>query len=187
MEGKTDTTPQAGEAEAAQADAGQVERFDPEYVKGLRREAAQYRTQAKEMAAKVAAYEAEKLSETERLQRQVQEAAAQAQAAQAALRDARFETALAREAVKVGLDPTLLAKLVSPEFDEEGKPVNVGAAVAKVLETYPNLKPQPAQAGSPTNPPRQAKLTMDDVRKMTPAQINARWDEVQAAMQAAGA
>jgi len=72
---------------------------------------------------------------------------------------------------------------VEPEYDAEGKPVNVGAAVAAVLEAYPQLKPQ-AQTGNATNPGRVAKLTVEEIKKMTPEQVNARWDEVQAAMKA---
>lgn len=183
----TDTVeaqPQAGEAtEATQAAAAPVEQFDAEYVRGLRKEAATYRTQYKEASAKLATYEAEKLSETQRLQLQAQGAAAEAQAAREELRRARYDVALAGAAAKAGVDPGLLTRLVEPEYDAEGKPVNVGAAVAAVLEAYPQLKPQ-AQAGNATNPGRVAKLTVEEIKKMTPEQVNARWDEVQAAMKA---
>lgn len=183
MEGQEAANPQAGEAEATQADAGQVEQFSAEYVKGLRKEAAQYRTQAKELAAKVATFEAEKLSEAERLTKQAQEATAQAQAAREELKRARFEAALAREAAKAGVDPNLLTRLVDPEYDDAGAPVNMAAAVAQVLEAYPQLKPQAPHPGV-ANPGRTAKLTVEEIKKMTPEQINARWGEVQAAMQA---
>jgi len=175
--------PQEGAAETTQTAPEKVEQFDAEYVKSLRKESATYRTQNKELAAKLAAYEADKLSETERLQKQAQESATEAQAAREELKRARYETALAREAAKAGIDPSLLTKLVEPEYDADGKPSNVGAAVAAVLEAYPQLKPQ-APTGNATNPTRTAKLTQDDIRKMTPEQVNARWDEVQAAMKA---
>ena len=80
MSDTVEAKPQEG-AETTQAAAEKVEQFDAEYVKGLRKESATYRTQNKELAAKLAAYEAEKLSETERLQKQAQEAASEAQAA----------------------------------------------------------------------------------------------------------
>ena len=182
----TDTVeaqPQAGTAQEATPAVVEAEKFDAEYVKGLRKEAATYRTQYKEASAKLATYEAAQLSETERLQRQAQDAAAEAQAARDELKRARYDAALAGAAAKAGVDPGLLTRLVEPEYDAEGKPVNVGAAVAAVLEAYPQLKPQ-AQTGNATNPGRVAKLTMDEIKKMTPEQVNARWDEVQAAMKA---
>ena len=185
MSDTVDAQPQAGTAQEATPAVAETEKFDAEYVKSLRKESAQYRTQAKELAAKVATYEAEKLSETERLQAQAQAANAEAQAAREELKRARYDTALAREAAKAGVDPNLLTRLVEPEYDAEGKPANVGAAVAAVLDAYPQLKPQATPSGA-TNPGRVAKLTVDDVKKMTPEQINARWDDVQAAMKAAG-
>ena len=57
-----------------------------------------------------------------------------------------------------GVDPTLLTRLVEPEYDADGQPSNVGAAVAAVLEAYPQLKPQ-APTGNATNPGRVAKLS----------------------------
>ena len=183
MTDTVDAQPQVGTATEATPAAAETEKFDAEYVKSLRKESAQYRTQAKELAAKVATYEAEKLSETERLQAQAKAAQTEAQAAREELKRARYETALAREAAKVGIDPSLLTRLVEPEYDAEGKPSNVGAAVAAVLDAYPQLKPQAPTPGA-TNPGRVAKLTVDDIKKMSPEQINARWDEVQAAMKA---
>ena len=66
------------------------------------------------------------------LQAQDNAAQTEAQAAREELKRARYETALAREAAKVGIDPSLLTRLVEPEYDAEGKPSNVGAAVAAV-------------------------------------------------------
>lgn len=178
------TTPAQVDGEAAaQVDAGKEEKFDAEYVKGLRKEAAQYRTQAKELAVKVAAFEAERQTEAERLAAQTKVAQEAAAAAQAELRKARVDAALARAAAKVGVDVSLVARLVDVEFDDAGQPVGVEAAIGKVLEAYPQLKPQPVTPGA-TNPSRGsgAKLTMDEIKRMTPEQINARWDEVKAVM-----
>jgi hypothetical protein len=57
--------------------------------------------------------------------------------------------------------------------------------VAAVLDAYPQLKPQAPTTGA-TNPGRVAKLTVEEIKKMTPEQVNARWSEVEAAMKAAG-
>lgn len=133
------------------------------------------------MEAKIAEYEAQQMTEAQRLQAQAQAAQAQAQAAQQQLRQALAEAAIARAAAKEGVNPELLSKLVEPEFDADGRPVNVEAAVAKVLSAYPQLKPAPVTVAA-TNPGRTSKLTIEDVKKMSEAEINARWAEVEAVM-----
>lgn len=177
------TPPPVDGAEAAQTDAGKEEKFDGEYVRALRKEAAQYRTQNKELAAKVAGFEAERQTEAERLAAQTKVAQEAAAAAQAELRKARVDAALARAAAKVGVDVNLVSRLVDVELDADGQPLGVEAALSKVLDAYPQLKPQVVSPGA-TNPSRGSgsKLTMEDVKKMTPEQINARWDEVKVAM-----
>lgn len=82
------------------------------------------------------------------------------------------------------VDPRKLARLVTVEFDADGKPVNVDQAAAAVLKEWPELKAQPGTVtAAATNPQRQSKLTMEQIKKMSPAEINARWDEVQQALQ----
>lgn len=195
MEGSEDGASQVDAPEAPQASAGQEVNNKPESgesVEGLRKENASWRRKVRDLEAKVKEFEDARLGETERLQKQAQEAAAQAQAAREALKTARFEAALAREAAKAGVDPALLARLIDPEYDDEGQPANVGSAVAKVLESYPQLKPAPAAPpapapnSNPTNPPRVGKLTMDEIKRMSPDEINARWADVQEVMKTAG-
>lgn len=136
----------------------------------------------KALEAKVTQYEMERMTEAERMQAQAKAAQEAAAQAQAQLRQARADAAIARAAATQGINPALLGRLVDVEFDEAGQPVNVDAAVAAVVAAYPQLKPAPVQLAT-TNPGRAAaKLTMEDVQKMTPAEINARWGEVQAVM-----
>lgn len=161
--------------------------FDVEYVKALRAEAAKYRVEAQAAKTKIAGFEAAQMTESEKLQAQARVAQEAAQAAQAELRKARAQAAVATAASKQGLDAGLLGRLVEVDFDDNGQPVNVEARVQAVLTQYPQLKPVAATA-APTNPgssARAPKLTMADVRKMTPDEVNARWDEIQAAMTAA--
>ncbi|HHY54114.1 MAG TPA: hypothetical protein GYA08_01630 [Chloroflexi bacterium] len=172
----TGGTVQAGEASAAtEKTDSQAEHMIP------KRRFDEVNGKLKTLEAKLAEYEAQQMTETQRLQAQAQAAQQQAQAAQQQLRQALAEAAIARAAAKEGVNPELLARLVEPEFDENGKPVNVEAAVQRVLNAYPQLKPAPVQVAA-TNPGRTSKLTMDDVRKMKPEEINARWAEVQAAL-----
>lgn len=170
-------------APAAQGTGQDPQTFDAAYVKQLRSEAAQWRKQAQEAAAKVQTFEAQQMSETEKLQAQAKAAQDAAALAQTELRKARADAAIAQAAAAQGIAPKLVAKLVDVEFDESGMPVNVDQALAAVLNEYPQLKPGAAGAASgATNPGRGRKLTLEEVKNMTPEQINARWTEVQAVL-----
>lgn len=171
--------PEAGQESAAQeTESAQIEK--------LRKESARYRTEAKDLAAKVAGFEAERQTEGERLAAQAKAAQEAAAKAQAQLREARADAAIARVAAKEQVSPELLSKLVTVDFDDDGNPVNVEAAVAKAISDYPQIKPLPVTPGA-TNPGRAngTKLTIKDIERMTPDEINARWSDVQAAMKAA--
>jgi len=174
------TVTQDATAEAAQ-DAGRT--FDETYVKSLRKEAAQHRTEAQALKAKLAEYEQAQMTETERLRSQAEQAKAEAQAATEKARKALADAAVSRAAAQHGIDPALLARLVDVEFDADGMPIDVETSVKAVLQQYPQLKPTATATGvAATNPARVQKLTMDDIRRMSPDQINARWDEVQIVM-----
>lgn len=173
------TVTQDATAEAAQ-DAGRT--FDETYVKSLRKEAAQHRTEAQALKAKLAEYEQAQMTETERLRSQAEQAKAEAQAATERARKALADAAVSRAAAQHGIDPALLSRLVDVEYDADGAPINVESTVAAVLKQYPQLKPATATGVAATNPARVQKLTMDDIRRMSPDQINARWDEVSLVM-----
>ena len=159
--------------------------FSADYVRELRAEAAKYRKEAQDAKARVSAFEQQQMSEAEKLQATAKQAQEQAQAARQELQQARAEVAIARAAAANGVDPRKLARLVTVEFDEAGQPVNVDQAVAAVLKEWPELKAATMTANA-TNPQRIAKLTVEQIKKMTPAEINERWAEVQAAMAAGG-
>lgn len=161
--------------------------FSADYVKELRAEAAKNRKEAQEAKAKIAAFEQQQMSEAEKLQAAAKSAQEQAQAAQAELRKARADAAIAMAAATHGVSPKLAAKLVAVEFDADGQPINVDQALGAVLNEYPQLKPVAATVTpGATNPQRTAKLTLEQVKKMSPEEINSRWDEVKAAMAAGG-
>lgn len=156
--------------------------FDEAYVKQLRQEAAQWRKEAQDAKAKVQTFEQQQMSEAERLQAQAKEAQEAAQRARTELQQARAEVAVARAAASLGVDPRKLAKLVTVEFDADGQPVNVDQAAAAVLNEWPELK-TPAAVPGATNPGRSPrKLTLEDIKKMSPEEINSRWPEVQATL-----
>ena len=69
----SDQGSQTDQQGAAGAQGQEPERFDAEYVKKLRAEAASYRTRLKELEQKVQEHETAKLSETEKLQKKLAE------------------------------------------------------------------------------------------------------------------
>jgi hypothetical protein len=68
------------------------------------------------------------------------------------------------------------------EYDEKGVPQGVEAKLAELVKAKPFLKAQPNT--SPTNPPRggASALSLDAIKNMTVEEINANWDQVQAAL-----
>lgn len=155
----------------------EAKEFSAEYVKKLRAEAAEWRTKAQEASGKVKEFEQEKLTETEKAKAQAEEAKAQLEQLKAEARQARAKAAITARAAKEGVDPDLAGRLIDVEFDDAGKPQGLDAAFAQLLKDHPYLKT--GFSSSNTNPQRKAGLTIEEVRKMTTDQINARWDEVQ--------
>lgn len=172
--------PETSGGESAQ-DATTPKTFNEDYVRGLREEAAGWRRKAQEAAAKIGDFEKAQMTEAERLKAEAQEAKAQAEAARAAAKQAIARAEITRHAAKVGLDPTLAERLVDVQFDDAGQPTGVDEAINNLLQQYPNLKAGSFEAGA-TNPGRQKQLTLDDIKKMPPEEINRRWDEVQKTM-----
>lgn len=131
------------------------ERFDAEYVRKLRAEAAEYRRKLRELEQTVRQHEEAKLSETERLQKRLAELEReQAQwQRERQERTLRYETMLA--ASKLGIvDPDVAYRLLDMtalEFDEDGRPTNLEQALRELLRTRPYLAGA-ASTVSPTNP-----------------------------------
>jgi predicted nuclease with TOPRIM domain len=152
---------------AAGAQPGQepaAEQFDAEYVRKLRAEAADYRKRLRELEQTVKQHEEAKLSESERLQKRLAELEREQAAYQRERqeRTLKYETMLA--ASKLGIvDPEAAYKLLDLtriEFDEDGTPRNIEAALKELLKAKPYLAAT-ATAGSPTNPAR-ATTAEDD-------------------------
>ncbi len=87
-------------------------------------------------------------------------------------------------------DAVALADLSKVKLGADGTVTGVSEALKALAESRPHLLEAGATghgAVTPTNPARETPLTLDDVKKMTPAQVEARWDEVQAVLKGAGA
>jgi hypothetical protein len=66
------------------------------------------------------------------------------------------------------------------KFDDAGEPTNVPALVKGLLETYPEFKAAAGGSGSADGGSRgKSALTREQIEKMTPAEINSRWAEIQ--------
>lgn len=92
------------------------------------------------------------------------------EAAQAEVQAARLEAARARVAARFGLPETLAARL-------RGESESALEADARELSQY-----APRRA-SPANPAGEPPLTPDELRRMSPTEINRRWEEVRRALQ----
>ncbi len=152
------------ESRTDQQDAGaqsqEPERFDAEYVRQLRREAADYRKRLRELEQTVKQHEEAKLSESERLQKRLAELERQ----QATYQRERQERTLKYETMLVAsrlgiVDPEAAYKLLDTariEFDEDGTPRNIEAALKELVKAKAYLAAPPTASGSLTNPSRTA-------------------------------
>lgn len=68
------------------------------------------------------------------------------------------------------------------EFDAEKKPQNLAALLEELTTAKPFLLEQNTTGISTNaaNPPRGSILTLEAIKQMSPAEINARWAEVEA-------
>jgi len=181
-----DQESQTDQQGAAGAQGQEPERFDADYVKKLRAEAASYRTKLKELEAKLQEHEMAKLSETEKLQKKLAELERQ----QAHYERERQERTLKYEtmltASKLGIVDTeaayKLLDLAAIEFDEDGTPKNIEKALRDLIAKRPYLAS--AAAGSPTNPARgqTAPATFTRSQLRDPVFFRAHRDAIMQAM-----
>lgn len=176
------------EVQADGAQDAQSQEFSAEYVQQLRREAAGYRKRLRELEAAVKGYEEAQMSESERLQARLSELERQYTEAQRSLQEStlRYEVMLAAGRLGV-VDADAAWRLLdasSIEFDDDGRPTNVVDVLRELVRQRPYLAAGTAVTGAVTNParPRSTVLTLDEIRRMTPDEINERWDEVQRAL-----
>jgi len=96
-------------------------------------------------------------------------------------RTLKYEVMLAASRMKI-VDPEAAYRLLDLsqiEFAEDGTPKNLDQALKDLIKAKPYLV-GPAAPGSPTNPERpHTSLTLDEIKRMSPEEINRRWAEVQ--------
>lgn len=158
-----DTAQEAEQGTAQQQ--GEQDMISLDEARKLRREAQSLRRRMHDFEAKAKAEEDAKLSETERLKKQLDEA-------QAALKAKELSEMRSKAAKAAGL-PEELATRLNGETEED---LTVDAlALARSL-------PKPTAVISATNPGVQPRLTLDAVGRMTPEEINRNWEAVSAAL-----
>lgn len=193
------TTPAAASAPAASpvqsGPAAPAAAADDNPIKDPKAFLSAYERMKAELAAskaRLTEFENAQLSETQRLSKEKTQLQAELEQARQDAQDRtnRYEVEL--RASRLGIvDPEAAVKLLdwsSLEYGEDGTPKNVDAALKALLATKPYLAAQAGQAAAgATNPARgnsHGPLSIEDIRRMTPAQINANWREVQAVLAA---
>jgi len=163
-------------------------------LKKANTESATHRHKAKELDDLKAKIEAEKLSETEKLQKQLSTLQSQHDLAlrQSQERAVGYEVRL--QAAQMGIvDPDAAAKLLDwseLEYDEDGSPKNVATLLKELLKKKPYLigkVPTPTSGGA-TNPSRSStnapkELSWAVISAMTPQEYDTRRPEIQKWMQ----
>ena len=196
-EGQNEQTEPAGTGQAGAETAHQEEKvFDAQYVSKLRDEAAKYRTRLREAEQRLATLEAAAKKSQEQpgdademaaLRKKMEELRQEEARWNTERRDYELRFAVATAAPKRALDAQLAVRLLDKEaveFDDAGKPVNIEALLDELIEQYPYLAVHRGGAGTtnPAKPGNGAKLTREAIERMSPEEINRRWDEVSAVL-----
>lgn len=170
----------------------QITRQEYEELKAAKQELARFKerygkldAEHKKLAKRVKAFETDRLTEQQRKDLEREEALKQVTALKEQLRGERGRRALAQAAQKHNIPVELAEELIlnAVTYDDEDTPQEVETLVTDLVQRHPYLsKPQPRP--SQTNPDSARRnqpkaLTAEDIRRMTPDQINERWDEVQ--------
>jgi len=162
-------------------------------AKATKQQLAEINKQLKALQAENDGYKREKLTTEEKLQADAKSATERAATLQQQLHAAQARLEIAEVARELKVNPRTAEKLIlaSVTFDDDGKPTNVRALLDAEIAADPNLVARPAASSTPANGDagrRDRKvLTLDDVRAMSPDEINARWKEIEPLMSGAGA
>lgn len=184
-----ETTTQALDAEVIEPTASEAAPLPPDAMKAeldrARKDAAKYRERLRQIEEKAKEAEAERLKNApleERLKALEAERETLAQAAAQAAETAQRERALRTISSKVHDPEAALVVAKAKGFMQEDGTVNLD----EFLKAMPYFAAEQPAAAKPTAPapmgaPAGAtgrKYTADDLRRMTPEQINAVWNQI---------
>ncbi len=142
-----ETTASAGnETGAAPSGSSGSEKFDAEYVRQLREEAAKHRTEKAAAQAELKKLQDAQLSDAERQSKRLAELEAQSQRFDADKRDLQARLTVEREARKLGvIDEDAAYRLLDSsklKFDDDGRPTNAGDLLKELVRERPYLSGQ---------------------------------------------
>jgi hypothetical protein len=196
--------PSEGEPPKPDPESEGQQTFDRQYVQTLRGEAADWRTkfrdeakQREEMAERLKALEDAGKSDIEKLTSRAEVAEAAAEAATKRAQAVATSASVKIQAVDLKIiDPEVATTLVLPklEYNDAGEPINVRTALEELVVEKPYLvgtgeppkvtAPDPGSTSTGRN--GQKPLTLEQVKRMKPEEINRRWDEVQVLLKSQG-
>lgn len=164
-------------------------------LKKTNAESASHRLKAKELDELKAKLESEKLSEKERLEKQIADMQQQRQEEIQANYELRVNAEVRAMAATMGVNPKYLDKVArfvdweDIEIDDAtGNPTNVRDIVRQLIEDMPELlvggKPTPSSSGGATNPSRSQstapkELSWETISRMDAKEYEARRAEIQ--------
>ncbi|HET7030362.1 MAG TPA: hypothetical protein VFI34_07610 [Candidatus Limnocylindrales bacterium] len=171
-----------GDAGGQQLDAAAAQRE----LEAARKEAAKYRTELQKLKDDAKAAADAKLSDDEKRAKDLADKEAALQARELKSRQSAAAGAIVAAAAAQGVPSgklELVKKLLvgDVEYDDEGEPKNIAKLVGDLLKDHPDFKGTGgAGAGSADGGARgKTTLTKDDIKKMSPDEINKRWPEIQ--------
>jgi hypothetical protein len=177
----------AGQAPATE-DGQQEEQLDAASLmaelKRVRREAAKYRTDLRQLQAQAEEAQRAQLPEVDRLKADLAAAQRQVAEREAQVAEQQLRSAVLAAAARHGfVDPEDAFRMLDREelaLGENGSVDGIEEALGALRKAKPYLVRSAASpALQPTNPAGQRSLTKADVAGMTADEINRRWDEVE--------
>lgn len=172
-------TDQTGQEPAGQLDAENV-------IKSLRSENAKHRTELKDVKAQLEQFKQAQMSETEKAAARLQQLEAENARLITAQRDNALRSAITTAAARLGVKHVDAAlKLIDTsvlDIGDDGKVSGADAAMRDLVKLYPGLFG--AASDNPGNPDtgQRGGLTLDEIKRMTPSEVQARMEEVQAVL-----
>lgn len=147
-------------------------------VSELRKEAAKYRTQVRDMEARLKEYEQAQLTEQERIAAERDELRAQLEQATTRSRRLALEGAVITAATRAGIiDPDVAVALVAGQvsYDDDGNPVGVNEAVTELVKARPYLAGSTKTVpGAPAANPAKDRTTESGKRIYRQSELNDR-------------
>lgn len=188
--GAAATPPADPPADLSQAPGGPDLTTLQKELRDARKEAAAFRTKLKQYEDTDAAAKQAQMSEAERLQAQLAELQRGIEERDRRLKEADLRDAVKGAATRLGFaDPAdALAMLDRDaiEYTDDGRPRNLDHVLGEIIRSKPYLKASftaTPDLGQGNRGAGTAPLTREAIARMSSAEINARWPEVQAVMQ----